>query len=178
MAASGLLMLGLSAFIGATGDFGSSASSAASSPIHAVGSDAKAKLESAMGWVTAIHTRRNDLKARETGRSNDKRELAGAETKKGAEDVSDNPAGAKVAQENLTKNNQTVSDAKSDSSSKARSVKVVLQIDNGLVSGASIGNHKPGMDAYEALALRIARQRRYPSKSGQETVTIKVLPPE
>jgi hypothetical protein len=169
-------MLGLSAFIGATGDFGSSASSAASSPIHAVGSDAKAMLESAMGWVTAMHTRRSDLKARETGRSNDKRELAGAETKKGAEDVSDNPAGAKVAQG--TKNNQTVSDAKSDSSSKARSVKVVLQIDNGLVSGASIGNHKPGMDAYEALALRIARQRRYPSKSGQETVTIKVLPPE
>jgi hypothetical protein len=35
------------------------------------------------------------------------------------------------------------------------------------------------MEAYEALALRIARQRRYPSKGAtQEMITIKVTPPK
>jgi len=54
-------------------------------------------------------------------------------------------------------------------------IRVVMQIENGRVLKASIANHKPGMDNYEALALRIARQRRYPTtSSGGETVTINV----
>jgi hypothetical protein len=54
-------------------------------------------------------------------------------------------------------------------------IKVVMQIENGRVLKASIANHKPGMDSYEALALRIARQRRYPpTQTGGETVTITV----
>jgi Domain of unknown function (DUF4388) len=54
-------------------------------------------------------------------------------------------------------------------------IRVVMQIENGRVLNASIANHKPGMDGYEALALRIARQRRYPpTASGGETVTISV----
>ena len=57
----------------------------------------------------------------------------------------------------------------------SQSVRVVMQIENGRVLKASIANPKPGMDSYEALALRIARQRRYPAtKSGGETVTIAV----
>ena len=60
-----------------------------------------------------------------------------------------------------------------------QSVKVVLQIEGGRVAQASIANHRSGMEAYEALALRIARQRRYPSKGAtQEMVTIKVNPPK
>ena len=56
-----------------------------------------------------------------------------------------------------------------------QSVKVVMQIENGRVLKASIANPKPGMDSYEALALRIARQRRFPAAtSGAETVTISV----
>ncbi|HEX6718909.1 MAG TPA: DUF4388 domain-containing protein [Pyrinomonadaceae bacterium] len=55
------------------------------------------------------------------------------------------------------------------------SIKVVMQIENGRVLKASIANHKPGMDGYEAMALRIARQRRYPTtQTGGETVTINV----
>jgi len=55
------------------------------------------------------------------------------------------------------------------------SIKVVMQIENGRVLKASIANHKPGMDSYEALALRIARQRRYAATAnGGETVTINV----
>ena len=61
----------------------------------------------------------------------------------------------------------------------AQSVDVVMQIENGRVLRASIANPRKGMDGYEALALRIARQRRYPAKkSGQETVRIRVSPPD
>ncbi|HEX5889936.1 MAG TPA: DUF4388 domain-containing protein [Pyrinomonadaceae bacterium] len=62
---------------------------------------------------------------------------------------------------------------------KLQSIKVVMQIENGRVLSASIANPKPGMDSYEALALRIARQRRYaPTVSGGQTVTIAVSPKE
>jgi Domain of unknown function (DUF4388) len=61
----------------------------------------------------------------------------------------------------------------------AGSIKVIMQIENGRVLKASIANHEPGMDSYEALALRIARQRRYPvNKTGAEAVTITVNKPE
>jgi len=57
----------------------------------------------------------------------------------------------------------------------SQSIRVVMQIENGRVLKASIANPRPGMDSYEALALRIARQRRYPTTtSGGETVTINV----
>lgn len=57
----------------------------------------------------------------------------------------------------------------------SQSIKVVMQIENGRVLKASIANPKPGMDGYEAMALRIARQRRYPATvTGGETVTINV----
>ena len=57
----------------------------------------------------------------------------------------------------------------------SQSIKVVMQIENGRVLKASIANPKPGMDSYEAMALRIARQRRFPSTvTGGETVTINV----
>jgi len=59
------------------------------------------------------------------------------------------------------------------------SVKVVMQIENGRVLKASIANPKPGMESYEAMALRIARQRRYAATTnGGEIVTITVRPQE
>lgn len=62
---------------------------------------------------------------------------------------------------------------------EGHSVKVVLQIEDGRVAQASIANRRSGMEAYEALALRIARQRRYPSTgAAQQTITIKVGSPE
>lgn len=58
-------------------------------------------------------------------------------------------------------------------------IKVIMQIENGRVLKASIANHKPGMDSYEALALRIARQRRFPpTVSGGQTITISVSQPQ
>jgi hypothetical protein len=60
-----------------------------------------------------------------------------------------------------------------------RSIRVVMQVENGRVLKASIANPKPGMESYEALALRIARQRRYASTvNGGETVTVTVRPQE
>ena len=60
---------------------------------------------------------------------------------------------------------------------KLQSIKVVMQIENGRVLKASVANSKPGMESYEALALRIARQRRFAANvSGGQTVTISVSP--
>ena len=59
----------------------------------------------------------------------------------------------------------------------SQSIRVVMQVENGRVLKASIANPKPGMESYEALALRIARQRRFASTTnGGETVTITVRP--
>ena len=72
----------------------------------------------------------------------------------------------------------SVERAEGDVAVGAQSVKVVMQIENGRILKASVANHKPGMDSYEALALRIARQRRYPEKvTGEETVRITVSRP-
>jgi hypothetical protein len=60
---------------------------------------------------------------------------------------------------------------------KTEPIKVTMQIENGRVLKASIANHKPGRESYEALALRIARQRRYAATAnGGQTVTITVSP--
>ena len=75
--------------------------------------------------------------------------------------------------------NMDKTDQKTESKteSKTEPIKVTMQIENGRVLKASIANHKPGRESYEALALRIARQRRYPTTAnGGQTVTITVSP--
>jgi hypothetical protein len=64
-------------------------------------------------------------------------------------------------------------------STSAQTVKVVVRVENGRVSQAFIEEPRSGMEAYEALALRIARGRRYSATaSGQETVQIRINAPE
>jgi hypothetical protein len=47
------------------------------------------------------------------------------------------------------------------------------------VTRAFVEEHRPGLEAYEALALRIARTRRYlPEASGQETVPVRINSPD
>lgn len=61
----------------------------------------------------------------------------------------------------------------------AQTVKVVVRVENGRVSQAFVEEHRPGMEAYEALALRIARGRRYfATASGQETMEVRINAPE
>lgn len=61
----------------------------------------------------------------------------------------------------------------------AQTVRVVVRVEDGRVSQAFVEERRPGMEAYEALALRIARARRYsPASSGQETVEVSISAPE
>jgi hypothetical protein len=54
-------------------------------------------------------------------------------------------------------------------------ISVQLIIEDGRVAGAQIGNRNPGAEAFEATALHIARQRRYPpGTSRTETVVVRV----
>jgi hypothetical protein len=54
-------------------------------------------------------------------------------------------------------------------------IAVQLTIDDGRVAGAQIQNRQPGAEAFEATALHIARQRRYPpGTSRMETVVVRV----
>jgi Tfp pilus assembly protein PilF len=56
-------------------------------------------------------------------------------------------------------------------------ITVSMEIKNGRVTYAAVENRRPGMEAYEASALRIARQRRYPSnKNGQESFVVRLQP--
>jgi hypothetical protein len=92
-----------------------------------------------------------------------------------AEQHRDNKAAAKRVTEVPDQAESSASSANESVETKSRSISVVMQIENGRVLNASIANHAAGMDNFEALALRIARQRRYPTgKNGNETVTISV----
>jgi len=54
-------------------------------------------------------------------------------------------------------------------------VPVVIRVENGFVAEAYIKNHQPGLEAYEAAALRIARQRRYPKETTSvETIIVQL----
>ncbi len=56
-------------------------------------------------------------------------------------------------------------------------VPVLVQVRNGRVIGARVWKSQPGARAYEAIALRIARQRRYPENfTGGEKVDITIKP--
>lgn len=79
------------------------------------------------------------------------------------------PAAKPIRVQPVTKKKAT------EKTSDAEPIRVVMQVENGRVLKASIANPKPGMENYEAMALRIARQRRFaPTVNGGETVTITV----
>lgn len=68
---------------------------------------------------------------------------------------------------------------KSDATSDARGydVRVLLEVKNGQVTDARVLNPRPGAKAYEALALKTARQRRYPKNfTGGDTWKVRVKP--
>ena len=56
-------------------------------------------------------------------------------------------------------------------------VEVLVEVKGGAVTEARVWNPRPGAAAYEAVALRMARERRYPSGfTGGERVRIRVKP--
>lgn len=71
----------------------------------------------------------------------------------------------------LTAENQTKEDP------NARAITVSLEIKNGKITFASVPERRPGLETYEATALRFARKLRYPSdKSGPDSVVVRVSP--
>lgn len=72
---------------------------------------------------------------------------------------------------------RAVAEAEQKANPSSLVITVAMEIKNGRVTYASVENRRPGMEAYEASALRIARQRRYPSnKNGQELFVVRVKP--
>src|ERR1043165_1839158 len=85
------------------------------------------------------------------------------------------PAVVKPKKQNKIEEKRTAVETVKEPEPSGQAIKVVMQIENGRVLKASIANPKAGRDSYEALALRIARQRRYPAtQTGGETITINV----
>ncbi|MCA1565667.1 MAG: DUF4388 domain-containing protein [Acidobacteria bacterium] len=69
--------------------------------------------------------------------------------------------------------------AKTGGASNARGydVRVLLEVRDGQVTNARVLNPRPGAKAYEALALKTARQRRYPKNfTGGDTWKVRVKP--
>lgn len=69
--------------------------------------------------------------------------------------------------------------AGSERAGAQQTIRVVVRVERGRVSQAHVEERRPGMEVYEALALRIARGRRYaPASSGQETVAVQISSPD
>jgi len=70
---------------------------------------------------------------------------------------------------------RAVAEGGQKANSNSLMITVAMEIKNGRVTYAAVENRRPGMEAYEASALRVARQRRYPSdKNGQESIVVRV----
>jgi hypothetical protein len=75
------------------------------------------------------------------------------------------------------KNEAKTGREKPDGNKEGRTVKVVLRVERGRVLRAVVQNPHAGMESFEALALRIARQRQYPKDfSGSDVLQIDVKP--
>lgn len=173
MAAAGLMMLGLSSVIAVTGGFKTGSESARPTSLPAESKERLAT-ESVGQLPSNPEIRKNSngqgevSKGRQVGAAFDSSHRKQRETS--------SPSSSSSA---TNSRNPAEDDKKSSEVTPGvQSVNVIMKIENGRVSQASIANHKAGMDSYEALALRIARQRRYASKAnGEETVRISVTHP-
>lgn len=61
----------------------------------------------------------------------------------------------------------------------AQTVRVTVRVENGRVAQAFIAEPRPGLEAYEAMALKVVRGRRYPANAtGQDTVLVRINAPK
>lgn len=181
MAAAGLMMLGLSSVIAVTGGFKTEHELTQPAPLPA---EIKERLttESIGQPPPNAELRKSSSevsKGRQLGSGFEQSHRQTASTSLDKQSDSSSPKSSSETSLATTSRNATEAEKKpSEVPPGVQSVNVVMKIENGRVSQASIANHKAGMDRYEALALRIARQRRYASqKSGEETVKISVTQP-
>jgi hypothetical protein len=179
------MLLGLSTGIAVTSGFGSRAASASKSSSTAEGKTEQSG-ESTRPEMTSKAARTVSKTENAVGREMRNSRDAGAgpalhqkaighSQAKNTANVADVSSGASAASAVDAPNGE---DPASENSSPTRSIKVVMQIENGRVLRASVSKSQAGMESYEAMALRIARQRRYPAQTdGQETVTIRIAQP-
>lgn len=187
MALAGLMMLGLSSVIAVTGGFKKAFESDRSQSLP---TESKDRLVPAIVAQPSSSTHKIEVRKSPSGRgdiSKGREVISAFEpshrqggpvlTSKQNEPSGSGPSSATASTTKSPNSNER--DIKSqDIILKVESVNVVMKIENGRVLEASIANHKAGMDNYEALALRIARQRRYASKiTGEETVKVSVTQP-
>jgi Flp pilus assembly protein TadD len=67
--------------------------------------------------------------------------------------------------------------AQQSTSLGTQEITVVIEVKNGRITFASVRNHRRGMEAYEAAALRLVRVRQYPTnKNGQDSVVVRINP--
>ena len=187
MAVAGLMMLGLSSVIAVTGGFKKAFESERPQSLPA---DSKDRLAPAIVAQPSSSTHQIEVRKSPSGRGDISK---GREVSSAFEPSHRQVGPVSTSKQNETNgsgpSSETASATKSANSNerdtkfqdvipKVQSVNVVMRIENGRVLEASITNHKAGMDNYEALALRIARQRRYASKvTGEETVKVNVTQP-
>lgn len=176
MASAGLLLLGLSTIIAVTGRFGKQALSAsAPTSLPQTSNDGSlAKSTEGLAQNVAKTELGNNSRTRRTLAHSTRQESRNPSSKQDKRDAEGN--GVVSTAKPDTKAHEKPAN---ETAAEGQSVKVVLKIEGGRVAQASIANPRSGMEAYEALALRIARQRRYQSKGAtQEMVTIKLSPPK
>lgn len=164
MAAAALTTLGVSTVIALSGGFRSGKVAPA-----AVGDKTKSEVAELAANAQGAQLAKNAL---EGNSSRSRSQLNRSNARKNDKPVS--PSSESANSERAKRETQ-----QTNANTQAQAVTVVMEIEGGRVLKASIANPKPGMDSYEALALRIARQRRYPAQqNGRETVKIKVSPSE
>jgi hypothetical protein len=79
----------------------------------------------------------------------------------------------------MSKNRRVDAGRNDATGANTQTVKVRVEVSQGRVTRSSIEEHRPGLEAYESLALRIARQRRYPATvNGQDTISVKINGPQ
>lgn len=186
IAATGLVLLGLSTVIAVTAGLGRRVSSPAV-PLTAHGTSDNGSLTkrseglsqdlAKTGFASSSRLKRTGAKGRDAALAVDqpiRQETRNPSANK-QEKNTEHAVGASTAKPDTKAPEKETIEAPAE----IQSVKVILQIEGGRVAQASIANHRSGMEAYEALALRIARQRRYSSKGAtQEMVTVKISQPK
>ena len=87
-----------------------------------------------------------------------------------------NPAPAKdEGAEKIEDSKVEVQQVESSARSSSRTVAIVVEIEAGRVTEAFVQKPQQGLAAYEATALRLARQRRFAKgRTGRETITLQV----
>jgi hypothetical protein len=140
-------------------------------------------------WIEAV-TKRNQMPGATeqaatvdvaaAGRSTVSENSAAAAPVKSAESVKQNDTNKRASASDFkrktssapTSSKRSATDSQSNSS---QTVSVLVRVEDGHVANASVIDSRAGFESYEAAALRVARQRRYPPATTRfDILTVKI----